>query len=252
MKILIIEDEATIAEALEQSILAVRPEAEVIGRTTSIRDSVALLKEHPETDVIFSDIKLDDGLSFSVFEQVETLAMVIFTTAYDEYAIKAFEYNCVDYLLKPVSYSAIEKAFLKCERRASGISPEEVRTMASEIASRSVHYRKRIFLECGRDVVIARTDEICYVHVEAGGTRVFLQDGTWGATDASLLELGRSLDPSRFFRASRQCIVNIECVAKVSPAAGRDFSIILRPPYESRTITITAERKKELMTLLSS
>ena len=114
MKALIIEDERPIAEAFRGSLLFLRPEIEIVGVTTNIKDSVAAISANPDLDIIFSDIKIDDGLSFSVFDKVDTEAMVVFTTAYDEYALKAFDYNCVDYLLKPVSEEALQRALTKC------------------------------------------------------------------------------------------------------------------------------------------
>ena len=102
MKVLIIEDESLSAQALERTLMELRPDWDVAGRTTSIEASLRFLAEHKDMDIIFSDIRLDDGLSFAIFDKVETKAAVVFVTGYDEYAIRAFEYNCADYLMKPV------------------------------------------------------------------------------------------------------------------------------------------------------
>ena len=116
MQVLIIEDEKTIAQSLSNQLRTLRPEIEVVGIATSITESIAFIKQHDDLDIIFSDIRIDDGLSFNIFKEVTCDAMIVFTTAYDEYAIQAFDFNCVDYLLKPVTSKGLERALLKCEK----------------------------------------------------------------------------------------------------------------------------------------
>ena len=117
MKALIIEDESPISRMLEQKLHKLRPEIEIVGITTDIPESVSAIASNPDLDIIFADIRIDDGMSFSIFRQVSTEAQIVFTTAYDEYALKAFDYNCVDYLLKPVSEESLERALTRCEKQ---------------------------------------------------------------------------------------------------------------------------------------
>lgn len=250
MKILIIEDEYTLARSLMQDIKQIRPSAEIIALTTNIKDSVSALIANPDTDIVFADIRIDDGLSFSIFQQVKTTALIIFTTAYNEYALRAFDFNCADYLLKPIDIAALEKAFQKCEQHIPGLAVEDIGGLANDIITHTKSYRKRLFLEKGNCTLVVKTNEICYVYTEKGYTRVYMQDGSWGITGLSLVELCNSLNPSQFLRISRQCIVNVECVTTISPDFGRDYCITLCAPYSDTKITVSAERKKELVQML--
>ena len=129
--------------------------------------------------------------------------MVVFTTAYDEYALKAFDYNCADYLLKPISDEALERALERCEKHLSRISGEQIRTMSEDIARKGVKYRKRLFLDYGTGTLICPVTRLAYILTESGYTRVFLDDGTFGSTDQSLNDFVDSLDPTLFCRVSR-------------------------------------------------
>ena len=251
MKILIIEDEATQAAALEAKLCRLRQDIDIAGCTTSIKNSIAFLENHPDIDIIFSDIKIDDGLSFSVFDKVQTEAMVVFITAFDEYALKAFDYNCADYILKPVSDAALERALTRCESRFERIGGDEISTMSREILHHEVKVRKRLFLQKGQKMLIINVEDICYITTERGYTKAFLSDGNWGIPNThSLLDLAASLDKKRFFRANRQTIVNIEKIKSIDAGEGRNFIITLDAPYSDTEIPLTTERRKILMDLL--
>lgn len=250
MKVLIIEDEAPIATLLESMLRDLRPGINIVGVTTDISGSVAAISAHSDLDIVFSDIKIDDGLSFAVYDRVSTNAMVVFTTAYNEYALKAFDYNCVDYLMKPISKNALERAIKKCELRLPRVDGSIIRATAMDIRHQRVTSRKRIFIQRGVDTLIYEVNHICYIQTEKGNTRVFLDDGIWGDVDISLLELLKSLPPNVFCRISRQVIVNIGFVRKLTPGSGRDTVITLKEPYKHQQFLVTQERKKELLDLL--
>jgi len=252
MKALIIEDERSIAEALKAQLVSLRPEIEIVGVTTNIQDSVKAISSYPDIDIIFSDIKIDDGLSFSVFDKVETEAMVVFTTAYDEYALKAFDYNCVDYLLKPVSEVALQRALTKCETLHPRADNSIIKETSTAILNHDVKYRSRILLEIGREIVIRRVSDICYIYSEKGNTRVFISDGSWGSIDDSLIDIIHSLPPSVFYRINRKTIVNIDCIDKIAPGLGRESYVCLKAPFNKVQLKITQEIKKVLLDVLMS
>ena len=134
MKVWIIEDEKALSTALSQQLIRLRPDITIEGISTNIEDSIDAIRAYRDIDIIFADIKIDDGDSFSVFDEVETDAMVVFTTAYDEYALRAFDYNCADYLLKPISDEALEKTLEKCEKHLSRVTGQQIRAMSEDIA----------------------------------------------------------------------------------------------------------------------
>lgn len=251
MKVLIIEDELSESQLFKEQLLSLRPDIQVVAQITSIKQAVAFLSENTDVDIIFSDIHIDDGLSFSIFEKVDTDAMIVFTTAYDKYALKAFEYNGIDYLLKPIDSKSLERAIVKCERYVKDYSFRNINEISSDFArGEEIRYRKRLFLDRGKDIIIAKVSDICFIYTEKGDTRIYLNDGTWGAADASLLELEKSLDPDFFKRINRQCIINVDCIAGLTHNLSRGFDVLMKHPYEDRSFSITGNIKKEILNIL--
>ena len=252
MRVLIIEDESPVATLLEHLLRELRPGIDIVDITTDIPGSVAAISAHPDLDIIFSDIKIDDGLSFAVYERIHSDAMVVFTTAFDEYALKAFDYNCVDYLLKPISREALERALRKCERHLPRADENMIRAMVTDFRQQRALSRKRIFLQRGADTLIYEVDHICFIQTEKGNTRVFLDDGMWGNIDVSLIELLKSLSPTAFCRINRQVIVHVGAIRKLTPGQGRDTLVWLKEPYGQQPFLLSPEKKKELLTLLEN
>lgn len=197
MKVLIIEDGAPIAQSLVRMVQGLRPGTEIVGITTDIPSSRAMIAAHPDLDLILSDIRIDDGLSFSVFDKVQTEAMVVFTTAYDEYALKAFDYNCIDYLMKPVLREALERALSRSERHLPRADTGAIRSVSDQITRKTADFRRRFFLQRGQDTMICDVSEIGYIYSEKGATRVFLTDGKWGGGTWTALCLSSRKDCSR-------------------------------------------------------
>lgn len=252
MKIWIIEDEKALVKSLESQLKRLRPDIVIAGTSSNIEDSVNGIMEHQDLDIIFADIKIDDGMSFTVFDTVETQSMVVFTTAYDEYALKAFEYNCADYLLKPIKTDELERALSKCERREERISSSSLKTMAGEIIRGEVKYRKMLLLDTiGGGTIYCPVEDIAYIFTVFGTTRVYKRDGSFATTLSSLKDLMDGLDPSKFCRISRQAILNGDFIETVTRGPGRDFTVTLRQPFETATFKMTAERTKELRDLLN-
>ena len=135
MRVLIIEDEEVLARSLAAKLREIRPDIEIVGHTTSIQESISFLGIYKDIDIIFADIKIDDGLSFVIFDKLDVDAMIVFTTAYDEYALKAFSYNCADYLLKPISKEALEKTIVRCEKRLPHITPSQIKELSRDVKS---------------------------------------------------------------------------------------------------------------------
>ena len=236
---------------LEQKLLRLRPETEIVGITTDIPESVSVIASNPDLDIIFADIRIDDGMSFSIFDRISSDAMVVFTTAYDEYALKAFDYNCVDYLLKPVSEESLDRALTRCERRHHA-SMEAVIRATNDIRNRTVSFRKYLSLKRGNEMHICKVDDICYILTDNGIVRAFLSNGLWGDIDCSLSELETSLSDKLFFRINRQAIIHVDMVAKVNRGPGRDSTVHLKSPYNETSFKMTQEKKKALMRLLNS
>lgn len=250
MKTLIIEDERPIALSMKNLLKKLRPSIEIAGITTSISDSIQCISKNPDLDIIFSDIRIDDGLSFSIFDTIETKALVVFTTAYDEYALKAFDFNCIDYLLKPIEEEQLEKALSKCESFCSRLSSPDLNKACKAIVDNTIRYRSRVFLERGQDTLICNVNDVCYFSIDNGITRGFLNNGTWGDISYSLTELIDSLDPNLFFRISRQVLVNVNYIAKIKQNFGRGFQIYLSEPYSRTSLNLSLDRRRDLLRML--
>jgi len=247
MKVLIIEDEPIIAKRLCLQIERVRPGTNVAGIAENISDGIVLLEENPDVDIVFSDIRLSDGFSFSIFDSVETNAFIVFTTAYDEYALKAFDYNCIDYLVKPVTDKDLADAFERFERNLLGTHSSQASLLS---ANSEVFYRSRIKVQVGTSTMIVPVEEVGYFGYNLEVVNAYLMDGTRGMSGESLASLESSLDPRFFFRVNRQYIVRLNMVGSISSTAGRGKIISLREPFKDVRIKASASSVREIKSLL--
>lgn len=214
-KILIIEDEKPNADRLKRLLLKLRPSIEILSVEESIVSSVNWLKNNKSPDIIMMDIRLADGLSFEIFNEFEVKCPVIFTTAYDEYAVKAFKYNSIDYLLKPIVEEELEVALKTYETfmEAIPVVGTAIEGLLNYIQPKD--YRKRFLLahRDGYKTVLAQ--DILYFYTEQGISRAMLNTGIIESVPQTLEELEKQLDPKFFFRANRQFIIHIDAVKQI-------------------------------------
>ena len=246
LKVIIIEDEAPLAEGLAASLRKLRPDIEVAATAADVQEAVDAIKGHPDIDLVFADIRLGDGYSFDVFDKVQTRAMIVFTTAYDEYALKAFDYDCIDYLLKPIDLKDLEDALKRYEKRAPSTHVADSRRVASHLFSGEKSFRSRLKLDRVDSTVIIDTRDICYVEYDLGNVKVFCRNGIYGTTSLSLTKLAAELDPARFVKVSRTHIVNLEEILMIKPTLRRNKTLVLKEPYGNVSITVTSEMIREL------
>jgi DNA-binding LytR/AlgR family response regulator len=211
MKVVIVEDERLASKRLEYLLKIVEPGMEVLQILESVDDAVNWFSQNTKPDLIFMDIQLDDGISFEIFDAVKMDCPVIFTTAYNEYAIRAFKVNSVDYLLKPVEQEALEMAIQKFKKLfAEHYDIEE--KIAKVFGQISAKYKSRFFVKVGIRYQSIPVENICCFFVEERNT--FLktkQDKTYDL-DYSLEHLQNILDPSLFFRINRNYLISINCI----------------------------------------
>jgi DNA-binding LytR/AlgR family response regulator len=220
MKILIVEDEELAAKRLSQMIKVVLPDAEIFGPLDTITSTVAHLKVESYYDLIFMDIQLADGKSFTVFEKLKILTPVIFTTAYDEFALQAFEHNSIDYLLKPVKKEQLKVSidkFLKLkEYYGSGDANSTLYNILKSIKiTASPTYKDRFLISRGDAMVPVRASEIACFYAEEKAVFLLTHDNKRHLISNSIEELSVKLDPKLFFRVNRQYILSSESIRKV-------------------------------------
>ena len=230
MKALIIEDELRAREHMTNLFKTNFPSVEVVGAVGSVKDSLAWLGSHEAPDVIFMDVELSDGSSFDIFTQTDVPAPVVMTTAYDQYAVQAFEVNAVDYLLKPINLADLQRAI---GRVASG---EAVKPSGDAIRSLIAQVRKEKFLIRLNDrIVPVRTADIAYFYSEAKNSYIVTTGGSSYVMDESLDAIAGNLDPAGFFRISRSCIISEGAIDSISRLMGGRLRISLRPGLPSLT-----------------
>lgn len=216
MHVLIIEDEESAFENLKRILLEIDPAIQIVSWLQSVEQSIHWFKTNDLPDLIFLDIQLSDDVSFKIFESVEVTAPIVFTTAFDEYAIKAFELNSIDYILKPISRNNIEKAITKYKSSISR-APKSYTSFIQDLKSVSINpsYKERFLVNKADELLIVPSANISYF-VKENDTYIVLKNGERYAIKFTLDELIHLLDPTQFYRINRQMIVSINAISKIT------------------------------------
>lgn len=218
MKVLIVEDENPAYENLSRMLVQVSPGVQVAGNTESVSQTVKWLRNNPQPDLIFMDIHLSDGLAFSLFEQVAVEVPIIFTTAYDKYAIEAFKVNSIDYLLKPIKVSELERALAKYSKWSSPnwkTLLEQIGQMSQSLSSRQ-RYNPRLLIPYKDKLLPVELDDVACFYTTDKNTSVFLRDGRSFAYSKTLDQIMQNLDPGKFIRANKQFIIARHSVQNIT------------------------------------
>ncbi len=245
MNILIIEDEQLTAQNLARMVGALVPDAVVVGMPGSVAESVAWFGANPMPDLVFMDIHLSDGSSFSIFDRgVDITCPIVFTTAYDEYALRAFEVNSVGYLLKPVGTEALRRALDKIERLRGEMSIAGdaglIKKVADAILRGGTAYRSSLLVPVRDKFIPVKVSEIAYIYFEDKRSVAILMDGTRHTIGGMLDEVMRGLDPAQFHRANRQFIVSRAAVKDIAVWFGGRIAVNLTVNTPERIIVSRA------------
>ncbi len=238
MDILIIEDEKLGAERLMNMLLEIDKSHTIIGICKSIQASVKWLQEHKKPDLIMMDIELSDGQCFEIFKQVTVEAPVIFTTSYDEYALKAFKVNSIDYLLKPVKKEELIQALEKLKQLKGLYDSKGFRIdkLVAQLQGQSNNYRKRFLVKQGQKFTSIDTTEIAFFWAEDRLTFFRTWDNRQYLADYRLDEIGQMLDPAEFRRVNRSFIVHIKSIAAIHSYFSGKLKLELKPKTEKEVI----------------
>ncbi len=243
MNTIIIEDEDIIARVLENKIRKLAPDLRILAVLPSLKTALRWLGENVEPDLILMDIQLNDGVSFEIFSHFTLKCPVIFTTAYDEYAIRAFKVNGADYLLKPIKDNELSAAIDKCRHivKQTGKQATDMAELIKALAKPSaaprykekfiVHFRNQWVLIDTKDIACFSKETLNYVYLFNGEK--------FGIDNSTLEEIEDLIDPRQFYRANRQFIINIEAVRSVKPVEGSKLIIRLKAPNEKLDIVMS-------------
>lgn len=254
MKALIIEDEKAAVRNLMALLGEVDPDIEVIDVLDSITDSVEWFQSHPMPELIFLDIHLADGSAFEIFGHVDISYPIIFTTAYDEYALKAFKVNSVDYLLKPIDADDIRKALDKLSRlQSTAVEKEAIDYSAVMQALKRVEVYKTHFLipVKGDKLLPVSVDMILFFYIADGNVKAVMTDGKEYLFTQTLDELADSLDPALFFRINRQYLISRKAVQDIDLWFNGRLAINLIVPTLDR-ILVSKARVPDFKTWFTS
>lgn len=245
MNVLIIEDEKPAARRLSRMLAGLN--VEVQQMLHSVEESVTWFKENPHPDLIFLDIQLSDGLSFEIFDQVTIKSAIIFTTAYDEYALQAFKLNSVDYLLKPIDDDELAAAVSKYNERIPkqeklSVDFEEIKKLLVNPIERN--YKKRFTVKIGQHLKMLPIEEIECFYSENKGTYAATVDGRSYLLETTLEELENDLKPEIFFRVSRKFYVNINAIKDIIAYTNSRLQLKLHH-FDEFEIIVSRERVKE-------
>jgi two-component system, LytTR family, response regulator len=231
MRVLIIEDEPLVAKDLQNRIKNLEARVEILDVVSSVAQARRWFETHPAPDLILSDIQLSDGISFDIFESMHVQCPVIFTTAYDEYAIRAFKLNSIDYLLKPIDEVELQRAFAKYKSlNVENTVSDQLKTFLKSWGKEERKYKVR-FLTLQRNSLVPvleeeiglfHKEELIYIHTLANEKLI--------GEHQTLDEVESLLDPAKFFRVNRQYLIHIQTVARIK-TTHKGLSVQLKPPF---------------------
>lgn len=250
MKVVIVEDEELAAEGLTLALQRLEAKVEVVAVLDSVRAAVAWFNNNPKPDLAFFDIQLADGLSFAIFEQCNISCPVIFTTAYDEYALRAFKVNSIDYLLKPFEATDLQKALEKWRLLRGESNPElppnaELMRLLMQQMTQQIRqepYKSRFMVKIGDNLLSVNSQDIDYLYSENKIVWLRHQNGRKYLIDYTLEQLEELLDPALFYRINRKYIIAISAIKSVAAYTNSRLKVFLKDPPDKEDILISRER----------
>lgn len=241
MKVLIIEDEAPAFRRLQKLIQEINPQVEIVEVLDSVKEAIKWFNTYTQPDLIFMDIQLADGLSFEIFEEVKVNKPVIFTTAYDEYTLKAFKVNSIDYLLKPLNKNDLAHSLQKFEEMQQLFGTPKAQEFQQLLASfkqntMSVEYKSRFLIKTTDRLISLLEHEIAYFYTESGLVYVRTNKEKRYPLDYTLDDLEKLLDPKYFFRLNRQFITRLQAIHEIHKYFNGKLLVKLQPSYTEEVV----------------
>lgn len=236
MQYIIIEDEQYNADLLHDLVCKIDENSQLLAILPTVQESIAWFKENQDPDLVFIDIRLADGLSFQIFDEVSIQCPVVFTTAYDEYALQAFRVYGTAYLLKPVLKEELEAALEQIRRIRPQLATEDVSVILDMLKTRQKTYKTRFLLHFRETLNVIPVSSIDYIYLEHKIVHFCLTDGSVHAVPYTLEELEDQLDPAFFFRVNRQYIIHIDSMERIHKYFNEKAKIILKRNREAEVI----------------
>ena len=227
MRTLIVEDEPVSSDSLKEMLQRTGKGIEVVAVLRTVRDALNFFEKNPSPDLIFLDIKLQDGSSFAIFDSIEITTPIVFTTSYDEYAVEAFKHNSIGYLLKPIKYEDLVGCLTKIGPYGPVLSMEVIKQVR-EVMEQNKAHKTRLLSKVNNNIHIINVDDIEYIHSRFRGVFSVSAKGKKFLLNYTLNQLEEILDPKKFFRANRTFIISIDSIDQVSTHSSSRLNVVLK------------------------
>ena len=244
MKLLIIEDETTAFNSLKEQLVELLPNSFIDGPIQSIDEAIEYFESHEMPNIVFLDIHLADGSAFNIFDAVDISCPIIFTTAYDQYALQAFKVNSIDYLLKPIDTKQLQHALAKIQNFSkNNINREQVQQLIHSIQPKPI-YKQCLLVPQKDKLVLVNANDIAFVYIDTQVIKMITTRGEIYFLNETLEDIFKQLDPQQFYRANRQQIINRSIINDISTWLGNKVLVTPKIPIPQR-ITISKGRAAE-------
>ncbi len=250
MNVLIVEDEIMAQKSLARLLAQNFPDMKIVGYSSSIKSTVEWLRTPDNTaDIIFMDVELSDGECFEIFRQFDVRSKVIMTTAYDSYALKAFEAGSIDYLLKPIDPAALKRAVARCRMSGGNIDVEALLKAVGSNFQNQKGYKERYIVKFNDRIIPLQTSNIAYIYSEEKTNYLVTFEDQKYIMDSSLDVISEELNPSEFFRISRSCILSLKAIGSIIKQQGGRLRVNAtpRPSFE---MTVSRSRVEDFLVWL--
>lgn len=227
MRTLIVEDEPSSSSSLKEMLERTDHEIEIVGVLRTVGDTLDFFQNNPQPDLVFLDIKLQDGSSFSIFDTIEITAPIVFTTSYDQYAVEAFKHNSIGYLLKPIHYEDLVNCLSKIGPYGPVLSMDAIKQIR-EVMEQAQTYKTRLLSKVNNSINVINVEDIEYMHSRFRGVFSITNQGRKFLLNYTLNQLGEILDPKHFFRANRKFIISINSIEHVSTYSSSRIKVVLK------------------------
>lgn len=246
MKVVIVEDERAASENLIYHLKRLEPSIEVLEVLDSVKSAVSFFSAAHSAELVFMDIHLADGLSFEIFEKVSIKAPVIFTTAYDQYALKAFKVHSIDYLLKPINEPELGDALRQFKTQLHGKADmdQQLERLLSMMNIKKKTYKTTILVSQRDQILPLKTETIAYLYIETGIVKLITRDNQTFLLEKTLEDMENELDPDVFCRLNRQCLANRAAIAHITQYFNGKLIVKLDPPLKERVVVSKAKARE--------
>ncbi len=243
MKVLIVEDELAASDNLAYLLHSIDKNIEVVQVLDSVKSSVDFFSGPHDAELVFMDIHLADGISFEIFEQTSIAIPVVFTTAYNQYALKAFKFNSIDYLLKPIDKDELADALqqFKVQNTEKRMDGQQVKGLLDLIQTKRKNYKTTFLVSLRDEMIPLKTENIAYFRIDTGIVKAITMDNKSYSVDDKLEDIEEELDPTLFYRANRQFIISKEAVVNIKTYFNGKLIVVVNPICDERIVVSKAK-----------